>query len=109
MLEVLIDGYKEECFKGGRFGFQVGESGAWLEIEDTLLKSDGVHVEGKGSEMGESLFEARGGGFGLEDVGVSRIDGKMLTGVEITDVHAGSVTGKVIDNDFGLVQFEEKV
>jgi hypothetical protein len=21
MLEVLIDGYKEECFKGGRFGF----------------------------------------------------------------------------------------
>jgi hypothetical protein len=73
------------------------------------LKPDEIQVEGKGSEMSESLFEVRGADFGLENVGVSRIDAKLVTGVEMTDVHAGSATGKVVDNDFGLVQFEEKV
>jgi hypothetical protein len=33
----------------------------------------------------------------------------LLTEVEVRDGQGGEITGRVVDNDFGLIQFEEKV
>jgi hypothetical protein len=80
-LEALVEGYREEGFRGGRFGFGMGAGGAWVEVEDREL--GGVGGGGVGRELG--------------------------TGVEMTDVWKGEVIGRDVDDEFGVGGIEEKV
>jgi hypothetical protein len=90
-LEALVEGYREEGFRGGRFWFGVGVGGAWVEVEDRELGGDGGGVGVRGG--------VGGGGVGKE----------FRTGVEMTDVSKGEVIGRVVDNEFEVVESEEKV